>query len=109
MIDKKSVKLLKYLYENGNTPFSDLKQLYGDNFENDIHYLEEVVKYVKRPSAGSTVIDRKIINVKSKSIDITPGGRAYLESIPRNRLHFWIPVSISILSLIISILAFIKP
>lgn len=102
MLDRKSVKVLKFIKDNPNKTTHRINEAFGENM---FVYVDGLLKneYIFRPETYSPYNGTGHIN----TFKISSKGIAYLENRPKETLKYWIPIIISTLisiaALIISI------
>lgn len=115
MLDNTSVKILKLLKSKGSLPLKTMEKYIGSRHAimDNLKLLEES-KYIfnLRGDTPYTLNDDGTIGqlvVVEDVYKLTPLGKAYLESISRDRFRFWIPIAISAIALVVSVIALYKP
>lgn len=107
MIDKTSVKMLKYIKKHANVSLDEIKTEFGEFtvdfvifLQNDKYIINEVRKYI--PTENGPAPDR------TNKFRISPKGLSYLQETRKERRKYWIPIILSNLmaaaALVISIL-----
>ena len=106
MIDKTSVKMLKYIKKHANVTLDELSAEFGDYAKDAVDFLrtdKQIIDDVQRcyPTANGA------IPIRSGKYRISPKGLAYLRETRAERRRYWIPIILSNLmalaALIISI------
>lgn len=105
MLDKFTLKILRYIKRKPDVTLDNLKKTFSDNCTSSVSYLWKE-EYISNKRVGyHTVVNSPIYN---NSYTITPKGLSYLEELPKNSFFKIYPLVISTLALIISALALLK-
>ena len=107
MIDKLSLKVLKYIKKNVQIPIYDFKQKFGDNISDNLNFLEKN-EYIIRDTIGYFRTANGFVSSKGNEYRISPKGLAYIQEQQIERVKYWIPIIfadiLSISAIIVSIL-----
>lgn len=113
MLDNTSVKILKLLKSKGSLPLKTMEKYIGSRHAimDNLKLLEEN-KYIfnLRGDAPYVLDDDGTIGqlvVVEDIYKLMPLGEAYIESISRDRFRYWVPIVISAIALVISVIALI--
>jgi len=107
MLDKQSNKILKILKDKGEVSLSEFKDRINSDIKESLNYLVSE-KYIENMKNGPAVNTGKGLEFGASNIfKIKAKGNIYLENLPKERLKYWLPIAISniiaILSLVISL------
>lgn len=91
MVDKKSVKILKFIKKNPNIPLDELKKKYGE-FANDSLAFLQKNNYIINETKGYAPVHNGSIPVKSNKFRISPKGLAYLQEKRKEAIKYWLPI-----------------
>lgn len=107
MIDKLSLKVLKYIKKNIKISIDDLKQKFGDNISDNLNFLEKD-EYIIRDTIGHFRTANGFVPSKGNKYRISPKGSAYIQEQRIERVKYWVPIIfadiLSISAIIVSIL-----
>lgn len=116
MLDKTSIKILKLLKSKGSLSLKDIEQITSFSRHSITDNLEtlETGKYIinlRDDEVNMLDDDGNIVRLKVAAdiYKLMPHGKAYLESIFKDKFRFWFPVTLSIIALVISVIALCKP
>jgi hypothetical protein len=105
MLDKFTLKILRYIKRNPDVTLDNLKTTFSDKCTPSVSHLWKE-EYISNKQVGyHAVVNSPIYN---NSYTITPKGLSYLEELPKNSFFKIYPLVISTLALIISALALLK-
>ncbi len=95
MLDKKSVKLLRYIKKNPNSNLETLKMRYGENVLDNLRYLDKEEYLFNKTNGRIHSLDGRSMPIKTNVYIITPKGIAYLEERHQNNTRYIVPLIIS--------------
>jgi hypothetical protein len=104
MLSKKSLKLLRYIKKHSNITIAALREKFGksvDSFVMDLWKNE----YIENKKMERTTKVKTDMTLPIGDYTISPKGLAKLESLPREKLKFWLPMTLSVIALIVSIIS----
>ena len=108
MIDKLSLKVLKYIKKNDKISINDLKQKFGDNISDNLNFLEKD-GYIIRNIIGHFPTANGFVSSKGNEYRMSPKGSAYIQEQRTERIKYWVPIILSNLmaaaALVVSIIA----
>ena len=104
LLDKSTVKILRYIQTHPNISLFDLKESFSDCNKNISYLCKE--EYISNNIKGYSGVTCSAIH--SNSFSITPKGSAYLENLPKQAFFKIYPLVISTSALLVSILALLK-
>lgn len=105
MLDKFTLKIIRYIKRHPDVTLDSLKKIFSDSCTSSVSYLWKE-EYISNKRVGyHGVAHAPIYN---NSYTITPKGLSYLEELPKNLFFKIYPLVISTLALIISALALLK-
>ena len=107
-MDKKSLKILKYLKSNGPATSSDLEKLINNKYiaEATINYLLSN-EFIYGTGKYPFYTGENFKLIKTEPFILAPKGFSFLENKPKDILRYWTPIIISIISLLVSIIGLI--
>jgi hypothetical protein len=105
LLDKLSLKILKYISKHPNIHIKDLQLKFSVNCESNVKYLWKN-EFIRNEISGYSGVIQ--VATYTNQFVITPKGTSYIEEIPKNRFFKIYPLIISTLALITSLLALLK-
>lgn len=109
MLDKFSTKILKFINGNLSVDLKTLNEKFRQDCSESIDFLIEE-KFIVFTACGTYIdySEDEPCYVLNYQYNITPAGLAYLQSLTKERLKYWVPIILadllSIAALIVSIL-----
>ena len=105
MLDKLSLKILRYIKDHPKVSLSDRQSKFSDNCDSNVYYLFKE-EYISNELRGHTGITNT--PVYRNIYEILPKGTAYLEELPKIRFFKIYPLVISTIAIIISLISMLK-
>lgn len=104
LLDKTAVKILKYIRDNAPTELETVASLVHSETvaEKYVHSLK-THRFIRGLSSRMIQTPNGPVMHTFAPFEITPEGLACLEDIKKERLRFWIPVTVSILAFLVSL------
>ena len=94
MIDKISVKMLKYIKKHANVTLDELKSKFGEYAGDFVLFLQKD-KYIINNTAGYLPTANGPLSKTTNQFRISPYGLAYLQETRKERRKYWIPIILS--------------
>ena len=104
VIDNKTYKMMKYLYRKNEVKISVLEKKFGNDDVTMLFYLCNNEYAIYRKPDKTLTYETKEIHYNG-SIGLTPLGNKYVERKRETFLQWFVPILISCLSAVISLLA----
>lgn len=94
MIDRLSVKMLKYIKKHTNVTLDDLKSKFGEYSDDYIRFLQKD-NYIINDLNGYHPVVNGTVPIKTNRFHISPKGIAYLQETRIERRKYWVPIILS--------------
>lgn len=107
MIDKFSLKILRYIKKNADITLEQLKSKFGDHVSDTLTSLEKQ-GFIINPTIKVFPTSNGFAKNKANKYKISPEGKSHLEERKDTIIRYWIPIFISLISIVISIISLIR-
>lgn len=105
MLDKNTVKILKFINKNPDVTLEELKEHFGNECNDSVMYLYKN-SYIANKSKGYHPLTHS--QIYANEYRILPHGKSYLQNTPKEAFLKIYPQIISTAALIVSIIALLK-
>ncbi len=94
MIDKKSLKILKFIKKNSNISLDELNNKFGIYAKDSVAFMQKN-EYIINDLKGYLPCTNGQMPIRTNKFRISPKGLAYLQEKRKEAIKFWLPIIIA--------------